>query len=258
MSVLRVHFLPELVGPAALAGSRCVIVDALRATTTIVEALAAGATAVIPCLTIEDARSSAAKLKMGSVLLGGERGGRPIDGFDLGNSPAEYTRERVAGKTVVLTTTNGTKALLHSAAGSQILIGAFVNLSAVCAELQRGSQAAAAAPIDIICAGTDGHITREDVLFAGAVADRLTGIGLQLNDEAEIARDAWRHVAGDNAGGDLQKRLAAAMRASRGGRNLIEIGMAGDIELAARVDRHSIVPVYDVASARIRVAHASG
>jgi 2-phosphosulfolactate phosphatase len=245
MSVLRVHFLPELVKPAALAGSRCVIVDALRATTTIVESLASGATAVIPCLTIEDARGSAAKLEKGSVLLGGERGGRPIDGFDLGNSPAEYTRERVAGKTVVLTTTNGTKALLHSAAGSQILIGAFVNLSAVCAELQRGPQGAAATPIDIVCAGTDGHITREDVLFAGAVADRLTGSGLQsgfqLNDEAEISRDAWRHVAGENAGGELQQRVAAAMRASRGGRNLIEIGMAGDIELAARVDRHAIV-----------------
>jgi 2-phosphosulfolactate phosphatase len=254
MSLLRIHFLPELVKPVALAGSRCVIVDALRATTTIVEALAAGATAVIPCLTIDDARQSAARLGKSKVLLGGERGGRPIDGFDLGNSPAEYTRERVAGKTVVLTTTNGTKALLHSAAGSQILIGAFVNLSAVCAELQRGSQAAAETPIDIVCAGTDGHITREDVLFAGAVADRLTGGEVQLNDEAEIAHDAWRSVAAGSSSAELQERLAAAMRASRGGRNLIEIGMAGDIELAARVDRHAVVPVYDVASARIRAA----
>jgi 2-phosphosulfolactate phosphatase len=258
MSLLRVHFLPELVKPAALAGSRCVVVDALRATTTIVEALAAGAAAVIPCLTIDDARQSAARLGKGNILLGGERGGRPIDGFDLGNSPAEYTAERVAGKTVVLTTTNGTKALLHSTAGSQILIGAFVNLSAVCAELQRGSQTAEATPIDIVCAGTDGHVTREDVLFAGAVADRLTAGRYQLNDEAEIARDAWRSVATGSNGPELQERLAAAMRASRGGRNLIEIGMGADVELSARVDRHLIVPTYHPAHARIRVEASSG
>jgi 2-phosphosulfolactate phosphatase len=258
MTLLRVHFLPELVDPAALAGSRCVIVDVLRATTTIVQALAAGANAVLPCLTIEEARRRAGEFSTGEVLLGGERGGKPIEGFALGNSPAEYVSNRVAGKTIVLTTTNGTKALLHSAAGSEILIGAFVNLSALCAHLQASIQMAGESSIDIVCAGTDGHITREDVLFAGAVADRLMQDGLQLDDQAEIAGDAWRSVSGGSDGQELQIRLVAAMRASRGGRNLIDIDMAGDIELAAQVDRLKLSPVYDPASGMIRVRLASG
>jgi 2-phosphosulfolactate phosphatase len=250
MSLLRVHFLPELVDPAALAGSRCVIVDVLRATTTIVQALAAGANAVLPCLTIEDARRRASEFSAAEALLGGERGGKSIEGFALGNSPAEYVANRVAGKTIVLTTTNGTKALLHSAAGSEILIGAFVNLSAVCGRLQNSTHPV----IDIICAGTDGHITREDVLFAGALADRLAQDGWQLDDQAEIARDAWHRVSGGTDGQDLRTRLVAAMRASRGGRNLINIGMAGDIALAAQVDRHGIVPNYSSQAERIQVS----
>jgi 2-phosphosulfolactate phosphatase len=252
MSKLCVHFLPDLVDPPALAGRRCVVVDVLRATTTIVEALAAGAVAVVPCLTIEEAQRRAAELAPGTLLLGGERGGKPIEGFDLGNSPAEYTAARVGGKTVVLTTTNGTKALLHSVAGSEILIGALVNLSAVCARLQT-APASRNVPVDVVCAGTDGQITREDVLFAGAVADRLAASGLQLDDSAEIARDAWRSVSGGASGGELQRQLITAMSASRGGRNLIEIGMAGDIRLAARVDQFAIVPQFDPRTGRIVV-----
>jgi 2-phosphosulfolactate phosphatase len=251
MSKLRVHFLPALVAPAALAGSQCVVVDVLRATTTIVEALAAGARAVVPCLTIEDARRRAAEFA-GESLLGGERGGRPIEGFNLGNSPAEYITACVAGKTVVLTTTNGTKALLHCTAGSEVLIGAVVNLSAVCARLQ-SAPSGGNASIDVVCAGTDGQVTREDVLFAGAVADRLAATGVQLDDSAEITRDAWRGVAGGATGGDLQRRLVDAFSASRGGRNLIEIGMAGDIQLAARVDQFAIVPVFDPSTGKITI-----
>ena len=247
MANLRVHFLPELVEATVLAGSRVVVVDVLRATTTIVQALDAGAAAVVPCLSIEDARRSAGEFTAGQALLGGERGGRPIEGFDLGNSPAEYTPARVAGKTVVLTTTNGTKALLLSTAASEILIGALVNLSAVCARLKEDSTG-----VDIVCAGTDGKITREDVLFAGAVADQLAAGDWQLDDQADIARDAWRSVTGGASGEALWQNLATAMRSSRGGRNLIEIGMAADIDWAARVDRHHMVPRYDGHDGRIR------
>jgi 2-phosphosulfolactate phosphatase len=252
MSKLCVHFLPDLVAPPALSGRRCVVVDVLRATTTIVEALAAGAIAVVPCLTIDDARRRAAEVGVGDSLLGGERGGRPIEGFDLGNSPAEYTAARVADKTVVLTTTNGTKALLHSVAGSEILIGALVNLSAVCARLQ-SAPASGNVPVDVVCAGTDGQITREDVLFAGAVADRLAAAQFELDDSAEVARDAWRSVSGGTNGGELQRQLITAMSASRGGRNLIEIGMAGDIRLAGRVDQFAIVPQFDPRTGRIAI-----
>lgn len=242
MPTIHVYFLPELVPAEALAGSCCVVIDALRATTTIVEALAAGATSVAPCLSIDDARARCMELGSNAAVLGGERGGRPIAGFDLGNSPAEYTSARVGGRTVVLTTTNGTKALVHCRAASVILVAAFVNLSGVTNRLRSVAQTLA---INIICAGTDGIVTREDVLVAGAIVARLTPADSLLNDQALLARDAWLEIAADRSGEELAAQLTKAMRESRGGRNLIEIGMATDIELAARIDRYSTVPVYD-------------
>src|SRR5258706_13920045 len=131
---LDVYLLPALVEPAQLAGKTAVVIDVLRATTTIVHALAAGATQVIPCLEVDEARRIAAELGE-RAISGGERGGKQIPGFDLGNSPAEYSRERVAGKTVVFTTTNGTRAMLRCKAARRVLLGAFVNFSAVCREL---------------------------------------------------------------------------------------------------------------------------
>jgi len=248
MPKLRVFFLPELIDENALPGSRAVVVDVLRATTTVVTALASGAEAVVPCLTIDDARRRAAESPAGKALLGGERGGLPIDGFQLGNSPAEYTSAAVGGKSIVLTTTNGTKALLRCTEASEVLLGALVNLSTICVSLQKGTTDAA-----IVCAGTDGHVTREDVLFAGAVADRLgRDTAWQLDDSAQLARDAWQTVAGGATGETLQALLVDALRQSRGGQNLVEIGMAADILLAAEVNRYAIVPRYDAEQGRIK------
>ncbi len=242
MPSIHVYFLPELVRAEAVAGSCCVVIDVLRATTTIIEALAAGAASVAPCLTIEDARTRHAEFGPDAAVLGGERGGRPIAGFDLGNSPAEYTNTRVSGRAVVLTTTNGTKALVHCRAAREILVAAFINLSAVTENL---CKVASTQTINIICAGTDGIITREDVLMAGAIVAGLNLPEDLLNDQALLARDAWLEVAADRSAVDLAARLTEVMRESRGGRNLIEIGMAADIELAARIDRQAITPAYD-------------
>src|SRR4051812_24899969 len=127
MRRLRAHFLPALVEPEDLAGSTCVVIDVLRATTTIVWALAAGAREVIPCLEVEDARRAIAEYPPGTGVCGGERSGLPIEGFELGNSPAEYTAARVAGKAVIFTTTNGARALFHCHHAQRVLIGAFAN-----------------------------------------------------------------------------------------------------------------------------------
>jgi 2-phosphosulfolactate phosphatase len=283
MRQLRVHFLPELVTPEKL-GERsllfeaddddaidhaCVVIDVLRATTTIVAAVAAGARFVVPCLTVEEARARAIEIgpyvrtpgvfgffqrframpttSPTRSVLGGERRGLKIDGFALGNSPAEYTCESVGGKIVVMTTTNGTKALLHARGAQRILVGAFVNLSAICSAL------AAYLHVDLLCAGTDGQITREDVLFAGAVVAQMSEQPYwTLDDQAAIVRDAWQQVAGRVHGADLKTRLAAAMRASQGGRNLIEIGMAADIDFAADVDRFDVVPLFEPNPGRIK------
>ncbi|MEX2175157.1 MAG: 2-phosphosulfolactate phosphatase [Pirellulaceae bacterium] len=246
---LDVYLVPALVEPGSLDGKTVVVIDILRATTTIVHALAAGAVHVIPCLEVEEARQLADQ-QPNKTILGGERGGRRIAGFELGNSPSEYTPERLAGKTVVFTTTNGTRALLVCKTAARVLIGAFVNLSAVCRALADEYEVA------LVCAGTDGHVTREDTLFAGAVASELASGGREppetehttvLNDQAEIAADAWR-----SAVRDLTRRpLGQTLRASRGGRNLIEIGHENDIDLAAQLDRFDIVPELDLRSWRI-------
>lgn len=166
----------------------------------------------------------------------------------MGNSPAEYTSESVGGKTIVMTTTNGTRALLKARKAREVLVGAFVNLAAVCAKL------GGSVHVDLLCAGTDGQVTREDVLFAGAVVARLTQEPNWLpDDQALVARDAWLQVANRLEGCDLKAAVAAAMRASLGGRNLIDIGMAGDIELAADIDRYDIVPRFDPKAGRITV-----
>src|SRR5690242_16614412 len=111
---IRVHLLPALIAPEQLADGVTVVIDVLRATTTITAALAVGASEVIPCLEVEDARRAVANLPTGQPVLGGERGGVRNDGFDLANSPCEYTAQSIGGKTLVFTTTNGTRAMLHA------------------------------------------------------------------------------------------------------------------------------------------------
>lgn len=238
---IDVYLVPALIEPDELTGRTVVVIDVLRATTTIIHALAAGAVAVVPCLEVDEARTIAAGEFPGSAVLGGERGGLPIPGFDLGNSPREYTPQRVGDKTVVFTTTNGTRALLRCKAAKRVLIGAFVNLSAVCRELGDDSH------IVLLCAGTNGHVTREDALFAGAVVNELAS-GHILNDQAELAADAWRSCKSDLTGADP---LGRALRFSRGGRNLIDTGQENDIDIAAQIDKFDTVPQLDLVTWRI-------
>ncbi|WP_425618465.1 2-phosphosulfolactate phosphatase [Anatilimnocola sp. NA78] len=241
---VAVHLLPELVEPQQLAGKTAVVIDVLRATTTVVTALACGAREVWPFLNVDDARAKA-KAAGDNVLLGGERGGLRIEGFQLGNSPAEYNERMVRDRTVIFTTTNGTKAMQRCKLAKRVLIAGFVNLSAICRELADETE------IDIVCAGTDGHVTREDTLLAGAMVDdlsRATGVTLITNDQADIAADAWRSAVGDLTG---SSPLGQALRASRGGRNLIDIGHENDIDLAAQIDQFDLVAELDLTTWRI-------
>jgi len=241
---IDVYLLPALVEPAELAGKVAVVIDVLRATTTIVHALASGAREVVPCLEVEQASALARDEQARTLVLrGGERGGKQIPGFDLGNSPAEYSRDIVAGKTIAFTTTNGTRAMQRCRLARRVLIGAFVNFSAVCRELATESE------IALVCAGTDGHVTREDALLAGAIVVDIAGGGLcRLNDQAQIAADAWQTAVR----GLTDRPLGVLFTGSRGGRNLIEIGQENDIEIAAQIDRFDIVPELDLATWRIR------
>jgi 2-phosphosulfolactate phosphatase len=226
---VRVHLLPDLVPPGALTGGVAVVIDVLRATTTIIHALAAGCTAVRPCGEVEEARELAGAMRAGRVLLGGERGGLPLDGFDLGNSPHLYTPELCRGNTLVLTTTNGTRALLRAAEAERALVAGFVNYSAVCEQLRPEVR-----PIHIICAGSEGEVTLEDNLLAGALVDYLSEAAeIRLNDSARLAWDCFEHHG---------QVLLGALQVSKGGAKLRRLGYDEDIRAAARVDQFHLVP----------------
>ncbi|MFN9721298.1 MAG: 2-phosphosulfolactate phosphatase [Planctomycetota bacterium] len=250
--ILQIHFLPSLLDSKQLAGATAVIIDVLRASSTIITALANGATAVAPCSNPEEARAIREQRPAGTTLLGGERGGVRIDGFDYGNSPAEYSRERVADKLLSFTTTNGTRALLSSRNAQTILIGAFLNRAAIISRLKSESSA-----IHLVCAGTDGVITGEDVLFAGAVVDDLAGDSNAdwiLNDSAEIGRQFWRSTVSrlPNAQGTADQRIEAVLRTTRGGRNLCDLHYNSDIALCSRNNVFNVIPQYEASQGLLR------
>ncbi len=247
---IQVHFLPQLVELEALRGATVVVVDVLRATTTIAQALAAGAAEVVPCAEIEDVQQQAVGRERESIVLGGERGGVKIDLFDLGNSPTEYTEEAVSGKSVLFTTTNGTRALAACREAYRVVLGAAVNLQAVC------DAVADTMNVQIVCAGTDGQVTREDVLLAGAIVYQRTKkeeTPTELNDSAQLAVAAWRSVVARaiGAGVALGDYLATELRSTGGGRNLLRIGQEDDLVIAAQVDSVPVVPELDLQAWRI-------
>jgi 2-phosphosulfolactate phosphatase len=240
-----VHLLPTLIPPGSLREAMVVVVDVLRATTVIVHALSAGCEAVIPCGEIDEAKDIASQMPPGAALLAGERHGLPIPGFDLGNSPAEFTAERCGGKTVVITTTNGTRAILASLEAKRIYIASFANLSATVNEILVKFQRRDLAPLHIVCAGTEGFISLEDSLLAGALTARLfvpaghaEPDGKRLgNDEAMITATEWLEVERY-----LRHRpLSRLLSMGRGGQNVQRIGLSGDIEDAAVLDRFNLV-----------------
>lgn len=250
---LNVYALPSLVAEEELKGKTVVVIDVLRATSTICCALDAGAKAVIPCLEIEEAWRIAEQFSPDEVVLGGERGGLPIEGFDLGNSPDEYQPESVSGKSLVFTTTNGTRAMRHCRQAARVLIGSFLNASAVFQELVTLEE------VHIVCAGTEGQYSRDDVLMAGLLVERLERHGArryEMNVQAVTAKENWTssfavpYVIG--AEPMDPEVLAAELRRSEAGRRLTAIGQELDIMTASLVDHFSRVPVLDTETMRIR------
>ena len=237
---VQVHLLPELVSSGRLAGGVTVVIDVLRASTTIVHALAAGCSQIRPCLEVDEARELAGGMRAGRVLLAGERGGAPLPGFDLGNSPSEFTSNCCRGVTLVYTTTNGTRALRHAVESSRVLLAGFINFSAVCEQVRNDSR-----PVHVLCAGTEGEISLEDTLLAGALVEALNGDSeLSLNDSARLAWDCFEHHG---------QCLIGALNISKGGSVLRQLGFDEDIRTAAQVDQFHLVPELRLDPIRIEV-----
>ncbi|HWP35238.1 MAG TPA: 2-phosphosulfolactate phosphatase [Thermodesulfobacteriota bacterium] len=226
---IEVLFTPAVPASVRLAGGTAVVVDALRASATIVEALAAGATEVVPVAEVAEALALAGP----GVVVGGERGAQRCDGFDLGNSPREYTPAAVAGRRVVLCTTNGTRAIeaAHRQGAATLLVAAFSNLKAVV-----GVAAAAGRDVTVVCAGREGEFSLEDAALAGGLVAGLAyrlGPAAERTDAALAAEALFRmHRA------DLVRLFASAAH----GRALIDLGFGEDLAVCARLNTRTVVP----------------
>ena len=230
----------------AVAGGIAVVIDVLRASTTMITALANGASRVRPVPDVAEARALAAALGS-DALLGGERGGVRIDGFNLGNSPAEYGRERVAGRAIVVTTTNGTAALAACREAREVLVGAILNRSAVASAARHLAAAAGGTDVHLVCAGTDGAVTAEDILAAGAILDaaQRDAPADELDVPARAALEAFRRLVREP---DPQAALVAEFGRAPGGVNLVALGMEADLPACAALDASAVVPRLDRAT----------
>lgn len=224
---VHVFLTPGRVEPALVSGRTAVVIDVIRATSTIVEALANGASAIYPTASTEEAIKLVGSLGREDTLLCGERKGLKVEGFDLGNSPGEFTRSRVEGKRLVMSTTNGTQALAAVAGAERVIVASLLNLTAAARTI--GS----ALDLAVVCAGKEGAFSLDDVLCAGLL---LRGAeladGAEHNDAALAALALADHFTPDGA---FLRRTAA-------GRALVDIGLEDDLEACADCDRHDIVP----------------
>jgi len=231
---IDVLFTPLGLNVGDLTGRCVVVIDVLRATTTVITARANGAKAVIPAATSEEAVRVASNLEKDGVLLAGERKSLKMEGFALGNSPREMTPAAVAGKTIVLSTTNGTPALVATQGGDPVLLGAPANFKAVAARARE--LLARRGDLVIVCAGRDKQFAGEDAYTAGRLVKVLKK-GLRkvaLNDAATAAvalTDAWAS-------------WQEAVEASEAARQLAELDLGEDVRFAAQPDRFTVVPSY--------------
>ncbi|MCK8823862.1 2-phosphosulfolactate phosphatase [Fuchsiella alkaliacetigena] len=210
-------------------GKATVAIDTFRATSTILTALAQGAKEVIPALSVEEALSY--KNTLSDVIIAGERKGEKVEGLDLGNSPVEYQEQQIQDKSLVLTTTNGTKLLLNLSSARRILIAAFLNLSSI-AKAVKGEK-----ELIICCAGSRGEFSLEDFLTAGALIYKLKGLksDLKLSDLSLVAYQNYLTNQG---------QLAKVLKESEHGRRLLALNKEADIDYALQQDALFLVPSY--------------
>jgi 2-phosphosulfolactate phosphatase len=213
------------------AGRSAVVIDIIRASTTITMALHHGCAGIVPARTLREARAMALTIGDGA-LVAGERAAAKMAGADLGNSPAEYGRERVEGKTVVLTTSNGTRAIRAIEGARDVIACAFLNVSATARWLRR-----AGADVLIVCAGRHARFCLEDAVGGGMLIERLSRISdrpLELSDAASAAHLLYAANRGD---------LLELLRGCEWGRDITRKGYGADLEICAQVDLTDVVPI---------------
>ncbi|HEX6535059.1 MAG TPA: 2-phosphosulfolactate phosphatase [Gemmatimonadaceae bacterium] len=232
---IDVLFGPTAITPAAVAGRVVAVIDVLRASTTIAAALANGARNVVPLDSADEVITRAKQFVRSDVRLAGERKMLPIPGFDLGNSPREFSREAVEGKTVLLTTTNGTSALVAIQGARDVVVASYVNFEAVCTLLRTAARGGT--DVSIVCAGRDRQFSLEDAACAGRYVRALT----KRTPRAEMGDGAFACTILDRRYGDRLDQLFAD---SEHGQALADTGFAEDLTVCAAVDSHPVIPIY--------------
>ena len=214
-------------------GKTVAVIDTLRSMSTIITALASGCNQVIPVEEIEQAMELKTTMSQNSPILGGERNIMPLPGFDLGNSPMEYTEDMVKGRTLILTTTNGTRAIHAAKDAHKIFIAGMINGGSVASGILRQGRDAV-----LLCAGTGGYFTLEDVLTAGYIIYRA----LHFNSNQEMELDDLGRVA-LRLYESAKDNLLDALEDSDYTRSLIRAGYAKDIEYCLKRDIAKVLPV---------------
>ena len=225
---IEVCLTPALLQLYNIENSIVVVIDILRATSSITYGMDNGAEAIIPVAQVEDCLAYADK----GYLLAAERNGEVVVGYDFGNSPFSYTKEKVAGKTIVLTTTNGTKAMhMAQERAHQVVVGSFLNLTSLCDWLKVQDK-----DVLLLCAGWKDKFNLEDTLFAGAVVNVLRKDFVHFDDACVAAEDMYL-LAKDDLRGYLKK--------SSHNHRLEQLNIEEDVKFCLKVDMCQAIPVLE-------------
>lgn len=219
---IEVCLTPDLIHQIDLTGKISVVIDIFRATSCMVAGLSNGIRSIQPVATVEECT----ELGKQGLVMAGERGGKKIDSFDIGNSPFEYMQDHLIDKDVATTTTNGTLAISKSSDASEVLIGSFLNLSSTVDYLKSQKK-----NIVLFCAGWKGTVNLEDTLFAGACLEKMQGI-TSTTDSALIAKSLYTHHKDD---------LLSVAKHSSHAERLGQFGVTEDISYCMKQDLHPIV-----------------
>jgi 2-phosphosulfolactate phosphatase len=230
---IDIHFSPFPLSPHLLSDRTVVVIDILRATSVMVYAMSQGAKEIIPVKSVGEAFQLAKTFPQNTTLLGGERESRRIEGFDLGNSPREYMAEKVRGKRLILTTTNGTRAFHSVSSALEILAGSFLNINATAQRCLEGER-----DLLLFPSGDEGNFSLEDTVCGGMLIDRIIRKGeksFTLTDASHSAHILFQK---------FEANIVESFYLSQHGRDLVDRGFEEDLPYCAQVDMTNVVPVF--------------
>jgi 2-phosphosulfolactate phosphatase len=229
---INVILTPSSVDELYFTGKTVVVIDVLRASSTIVTALTNGAKEFIPVGSVEFAMKASGSMFGGQTLLGGERNTKKIDGFNLGNSPLEYNTETISGKAVVLFTTNGSKTIVKTKFSEITFICSFLNLSAIANHL-----ASLKKDFEIVCSGRNNLFSIEDTICAGKLIAEIQN----LSEEIELTDSS---IASVSLSKSLGKNIKKMLFASDHGKILLENGFEEDLVYCSKLNTTEIIPAF--------------